>query len=350
MRISGLIPFSGARLDLLLDSLRSLVNQSMPPEEIVVVLNGPDVGAGEEISKWKEFHHRLVVLDAGEPGSVARALNTGARAASGEFLVRLDAGDISCPDRVEAQMREAERTVADVVYSDIEIRAARNRLVRLRGAVPNEQTASHLLVSNCIPHPSVLLRRSSLLSAGAYSEQCAIEDYELWLRMAAKWRFSSVQRPLVRYLYTPNSQTRKIRTLTPPDLITSLCSAWKTVAGIELPAFVAEVLLAPLSIKRLASPERREVYLSASDALAQLVDLKKGQATKEVRGLRQRVAVTMLELVAAAPRETARPFIRWLTVTPPRMSAVVGKVALQAAVLKVQRNRAPAFGETAGHP
>jgi hypothetical protein len=63
-----------------------------------------------------------------------------------------------------------------------------------------------LLVENFVTTSAVMAPTDRLLEAGLFNEERLVaEDYELWLRMAAKWKTGIIDRPLVRYRYVSGS-------------------------------------------------------------------------------------------------------------------------------------------------
>ena len=63
-----------------------------------------------------------------------------------------------------------------------------------------------LLLDNFITTSTVMARRESLIEAGMFPPERRIShDFELWLRMASKWRLGYIDRPLLRYRYSPGS-------------------------------------------------------------------------------------------------------------------------------------------------
>ena len=122
-------------------------------------------------------------------------MNQGLSLARGKYIARMDADDISLPDRFSKQVAfmEAHPAVGVLGTGATVIDAAGRHHQSL--VFP----ASHLLLhwSLCfyspLIHPSVMIRRELLLSSGGYLATAAhAEDYELWGRLSALTQFANL--------------------------------------------------------------------------------------------------------------------------------------------------------------
>ncbi len=144
-------------------------------------------------------------------GRPAVGRNTGLRLATGEFVVFLDSDDLFVPDRLERHVArlQSEPQLA-WVYSDTEYFADNGGIVRAgednTGSWPSDRPAqgrvfAALLVTNFIPLSSVTVRRSCLDAVGIFDESprlTGVEDYDLWLRIAARYDIGYVPGQLSR--------------------------------------------------------------------------------------------------------------------------------------------------------
>lgn len=157
-----------------------------------------------------------VLINDGVPG-VAGALRYGLLHCHSEWVARQDADDISHPQRIAAQMLA---TVGDVCLVG-------SGAVTIRGddtfewsAEPLPRSASvpvltrDLLRWNPIAHSTALINRECALRVGNYCTQAdGLEDYDLWLRMAAQGSIVNVSEPLLAYRLHEGQRTRSRRSL-----------------------------------------------------------------------------------------------------------------------------------------
>ena len=111
------------------------------------------------------------------------ALDAGLRAAEHEIVARMDADDISVPDRFEKQLPLIEAG-ADIVGSGVEFGDVDRGRRRAR-TPPTDPDEIRRVVRFRDPfnHPTVVYRRSAVLAAGGYADMALMEDYLLFTRM-----------------------------------------------------------------------------------------------------------------------------------------------------------------------
>jgi glycosyltransferase involved in cell wall biosynthesis len=187
--VSVIVPAYNAEATLAA-ALRSVLQQSVPPLEILVVDDGSSDGTSDVARRFSP-EVRLIQQRNGGPGA---ARNAGIRAARGAWIGLLDADDTWLPTKLERQLAldDDERIGVIACLSD-----------KPGQACPPEIGFDHLWASNLLVNSTVLLRRVAWEEVGAYDEARAlisVEDYNLWLRIAAAgWRILTRQEVLARY-------------------------------------------------------------------------------------------------------------------------------------------------------
>ncbi len=183
---SVLLPvYAGDRADFLDRAFRSVTeDQSLPPDEVVIVQDGP-VGADlrdvlDKLTSTSAQPVRRVVLETNV--GLARALEAGLDACTHEIVARMDADDVALPQRFERQVPLMHSL--DIVGSAIQEFASESEpgVVRTPPLSGHEIDRSSRLYSP-FNHPSVVFRRSVVRAAGGYQDLPLLEDYWLWVRM-----------------------------------------------------------------------------------------------------------------------------------------------------------------------
>ncbi|WP_323191239.1 glycosyltransferase [Halostella sp. PRR32] len=184
-------------------SLDSIRDQSRPPEELVIVKDGPvPEGIEETIDLAEDEAAFPVVVDElstnrGHGG----ALKRGFQVASGEYVAIHDADDICLEDRFRKQLSVIDETGADVVggyIAEFEDDPAETHAVR---EVPTEhENIVSMAKFRCpINQTTVVARRSAVLRSGNYRAVDRMEDYELWVRMIQNgYRFRNLPDVVVK--------------------------------------------------------------------------------------------------------------------------------------------------------
>lgn len=184
-----------------LDSITKL--QSLPPNEVVLVVDGPVPSRLESLIRFreKEGNGLYHVIWLKENGGLGNALRLGVKEAKNEIIVRMDSDDVASADRFQKQIKYLQQhPECDVVggqmteFIDDERNIVGSRIV----PVSNDDIKS-LLKSRCpLNHVTVAMRRSKVLEVGNYIDWHFNEDYYLWIRMAeAGCKFANLPDTLV---------------------------------------------------------------------------------------------------------------------------------------------------------
>ncbi len=96
--------------DFLRHSLDSIFNQTVPPNEVVLVLDGPLTTELETVvMEYKAAHQELKTVPLKKNGGLGKALNEGLKHCSNELVARMDTDDIAHNDRFEKQLEAFRR-------------------------------------------------------------------------------------------------------------------------------------------------------------------------------------------------------------------------------------------------
>lgn len=134
---------------------------------------------------------RVVCLP--ENGGLGKALNEGLKYCSCEWIARMDTDDLSAPDRCEKQLKFLEEhpevdavsgTIAEFQGEALDVKTAENAVISYK-TVPETQKeiSEYIKQRNPLNHPCVMFRKTSVESAGGYQPCPYFEDYDLWVRM-----------------------------------------------------------------------------------------------------------------------------------------------------------------------
>jgi glycosyltransferase involved in cell wall biosynthesis len=179
--------------------------------EVIVV----DDGSSDETPEVVAGYGSRVRYLRKENGGAASARNVGIRAARGSYIAFVDADDLWLPEKLQLQMDLFSRH-PDLawVYSDVivfdeesgqEVFKASDVIKLYAGDILRP-----LLLSNFIASPTPVIRRDVFGTVGYFDESPDLqgsEDWNLWLRIAAKYQVRFVERPLAKYRRRATSKT-----------------------------------------------------------------------------------------------------------------------------------------------
>ena len=190
--------------DYLREAVDSILSQSYENLELVLV---DDHSTDDAVMRLDKGDSRLTVVNSVGFG-VAEAFNTGFKHCKGEFIARMDADDISLPERLKNQLEYLEQhpSVAIAgcrveIFSANGIQGGLERYERwLNGVVEPQQVRQQIFIESPIPNPGAMFRRSALQQLGGYRDVGWPEDYDLFLRAdAANMRMGKPAPVLLRW-------------------------------------------------------------------------------------------------------------------------------------------------------
>ncbi len=195
-------------------SIDSVLSQTYRDFELIIVLDKPDnLEAKELLCLYKEQDERVIILVNDENIGLAMSMNRAASVAKGEYLLRMDADDISTPDRFEIELAAMEEGKYDLVCSDYDFIDENGEEIEKSTEVYTDKQISKLLpLRNVIHHPTVIMTREIFDRVGGYRNYKCAQDYDLWLRFkCAGCKFHMVNKKLLHYRIRTASTTLKHR-------------------------------------------------------------------------------------------------------------------------------------------
>jgi glycosyltransferase involved in cell wall biosynthesis len=197
--------YAGETATNLKESLESIYVQTVSPDQLVLVLDGPvDVGQEEVIARYA-FDSRvanLTLIRLPSNGGLARAMNAGLERCSGKYIMRADSDDICDPQRLELQLdyfrAHAETDLVAGWCAEFHDDGRPERWKT--SSVHHDAVARALRWRNVLTHGTVLIRREKLRGIGGYRPDFAmLEDYDLYVRLVLSGaRFHVIPKVLYR--------------------------------------------------------------------------------------------------------------------------------------------------------
>ena len=165
-------------------AIDSMLNQTVKPDEIVLVEDGPLTD--ELYAVLDEYGDKLTRVRNEKNLGLGLALNVGLRACRNELVARMDTDDISKPERCEEQLRYFEQhPETDIVGGDIaEFIGDETNIIGKRMVPQTDAEIREYMKKRCaFNHMSVMYKKTAVEAAGGYQDWFWNEDYYLWIRM-----------------------------------------------------------------------------------------------------------------------------------------------------------------------
>lgn len=169
-----------------LDSM--LVHQSVKPNEIILVQDGPVPSELSDLLSEYEgrYPEVMYVIRLEKNGGLGNALRLGVENAKYGIIARMDSDDICLPDRFEKQLAYLEtHAECDIVGGQMTefIGEPVNIVGRREVPLTNEEIYEYMKSRCALNHVTVMFRKEAVMKAGNYQDWFWNEDYYLWVRM-----------------------------------------------------------------------------------------------------------------------------------------------------------------------
>lgn len=187
-RISVLLPVYNAEATLH-EAIASILDQTERQLELVIVDDGSTDRSPEIIERWQQKDKGVQPVFTDHHG-IVNALNKGLERVTAPYIARMDADDVSLPERLEKQANYLDRhpetgLVSCLVehFGDQRSQEGYRRYVNwINTLTTHYKIELNRFIESPLAHPSVMVRRSVLNEHGRYRQGDFPEDYELWLR------------------------------------------------------------------------------------------------------------------------------------------------------------------------
>jgi glycosyltransferase involved in cell wall biosynthesis len=167
-------------------SLASILSQTVLPDELLIVKDGPLTDELETVLSGFAFPNEYTVIALPENVTLGPARAQGVKAARHDWVAVMDSDDICLPDRFEKQLKLIERNPAlALIGGQIAEFGEDPWTILAKRTVPitNREILRYAKKRNPINHVTAMFRRELALEAGNYRYFPLFEDYDLWARM-----------------------------------------------------------------------------------------------------------------------------------------------------------------------
>lgn len=169
-------------------AIESILKQTFKDYELLVINDGSSDSSLEIINNFAKNDDRIRCVSRGRRG-IGYTLNEGISLAKGRFIARMDADDISAPDRL---MKELDYLTShpecDALFSRVQLIDVGGKSLGVEwepdsAAIKPEEIKKYLPKENCCAHPTLMIRTETLRHFKYDARQVPSEDYDLWLRL-----------------------------------------------------------------------------------------------------------------------------------------------------------------------
>ena len=183
--------------------IRSIVRQTVSDFEFIIVDDGSTDGSSRMLEKWSRKESRIRLI-ARENRGLTKSLNEAFAVARGEYVARMDADDVSRPDRFALQL--------DYLAAHPECVAVGSEVMQIdpegwplglgRHPRTHAEIEDWILQANggALTHPTLMMRAEALRKVGGYREKfTTAQDLDLYLRLAEIGQLANLPEVLLQW-------------------------------------------------------------------------------------------------------------------------------------------------------
>ena len=170
--------------NILLEAVNSILNQSFTDIEFIIYDDGSQPEAAKILNEVTKMDERIVLIGQEKNHGLAFSLNACIEAARGKYIARMDADDISYPDRLQKQKEFLENN-PEFAWVGCNIEVCDEAGIWGRREMPEEPEAKDYLKYSPYAHPTVMYRAEIFDTNQGYvdsKEMLRCEDYEIFMR------------------------------------------------------------------------------------------------------------------------------------------------------------------------
>jgi len=199
IKISVIIPTYNTA-ELIKKALDSVLKQTYKPYEIIVVDDGSTDNTKHALRKY----YKKIKYYYWKNHGLSAARNKGIKKSKGELIALLDSDDYWHPDKLKEQVklyRKVKHKKVGLIDTYTTIIDENNNIERVLARKKSGDVFKKLLFRNLINQPSsVIITREALSKIGLFNEELpAVEDWEMWVRIASQFLVYTVPKNLTYY-------------------------------------------------------------------------------------------------------------------------------------------------------
>lgn len=188
--------------DFLRAAFDSIFSQTYKDLELIIVDDASDASCKSTIDELCQDKSNVKIIHNETNFGLTKSLNIGLDAANGEFIARMDADDISLPERFEKQIAFLYKNQdIDIVGTGVVSFGNETKFISPRNGYNNNEAQCNLFFSSTLCHPSVMIRKNFLDKFNLrYDENVKKgQDYDMWERCSVYGKLAVIKEILLYY-------------------------------------------------------------------------------------------------------------------------------------------------------
>ena len=192
------------------EAIESILNQTYKEFELILIDDCSKDTTWKIIQKYAKKDKRIIPVRNTTNLKLSKTLNKGLTIAKGEYIARMDADDLSYPDRLGRQLSFMEKNPdVGIVGGVMEIIDEKGNYIGIRKyPLDDESIRKKIFFYSPFSHPLIMIRKSVLKKSKDYNTDFnPAEDYELYFRIGKFSKFANLPDLLLKYRIVSKSMT-----------------------------------------------------------------------------------------------------------------------------------------------
>lgn len=209
-KISIIMPLYNSS-EYLKESIESILNQTFSDWEFIIINEfGSDDGSREIVEQYAKVDKRFILLQNETRLGISESMNRGLAIAKGEYIARMDADDISLPQRFQKQL-DFMNNSPEIVMCGVKVEIFGSNPFEWSLETDTERLATNILFYSPCVHPTIMIRKSFLdkFKITYNNEYRASEDFDIFARICEHGKIANLNEVLFRYRIMQNNATFK---------------------------------------------------------------------------------------------------------------------------------------------
>ncbi len=169
------------------ETLESIAQQTYTDWELIAIDDGStDTSFSVLLDFQKQHPTKIQIYQNSKNLGLTKSLIIAATHARGEYLARIDAGDIFLKEKLDRQVRFLKTHTDHGIVGCNYINFDKVKGTEKKKNMPltHEDIQSHILKKNPFAHSCILMKKNEYIQSGGYAPSVRyVQDYDLWFRM-----------------------------------------------------------------------------------------------------------------------------------------------------------------------
>jgi glycosyltransferase involved in cell wall biosynthesis len=200
--VSVIMSIYNEKVEWIHESIDSILNQTFSDFEFIIINDNPGrIENTQLLEEYQSKDNRILIISNKQNIGLTKSLNKGIKIAKGKYIARMDADDISLPERFEKQVAVLEKNTNIIVCATMFKVFGSKRKFSFTFPEKSEDIKELLIKQSCMGHPTVMIRKETLIKHHILYDENFVctQDYKLWIDLSDCGDYYNIQEVLLLY-------------------------------------------------------------------------------------------------------------------------------------------------------